>query len=195
MVKCFASWLVVKENSKIVYELIIMDMKKSEVSPSPTAKRKIIIGGIVLILGQISPLILIPVVVAMDLSSGWTTALSGMLMFGIPELAILASVAIMGKQGFEFLKGKAFGYFKKIAPPDTVSSTRYRIGLFLFFFPILIGWLLPYFIDLVPFLSEYMFLINILGDVIIIVSLFVLGGDFWDKIRSLFIQKNKIDFK
>ncbi len=113
-------------------------------------------------------------------------------MFGFPELAILASVAIMGKQGFDFIKGKLFRYFKKIAPPDTVSSTRYRIGLLLFFFPILIGWLLPYFIDLVPFLNEYIFLINILGDVIIIVSLFVLGGDFWDKLRALFIQNIRV---
>ena len=169
-----------------------MAEQKTDLNNLPTAKRKIIIGTVVFVLGQLSPLILIPVVVSLNLSSGWTTALSGLLMFGFPELAILASVAIMGKEGFEFIKGKVFGFFKKIAPPDTVSSTRYRIGLFLFFFPILIGWLLPYFIDLVPFLSEYIFLINILGDVIIIVSLFVLGGDFWDKIRSLFIQSVKV---
>ena len=169
-----------------------MDIQKPNTTPPSSAKRKLIIGSIVFVLGQISPLILIPVVVSLNLSSGWTTALSGLMMFGFPELAILASVAIMGKEGFEFIKGKLFRYFKKIAPPDTVSSNRYRFGLFLFFFPIFIGWLLPYFIDLVPFLSEYILLINILGDVIIIVSLFVLGGDFWDKIRSLFIQSVKV---
>lgn len=169
-----------------------MVQQKSDINNLPAAKKKIIIGSIVFVLGQLSPLILIPIVISLDLSSGWTTALSGLLMFGFPELAILASVAIMGKEGFEFIKGKLFRYFKKNAPPDTVSSTRYRIGLFLFFFPILIGWLLPYFIDLIPHYSEYKMIINIIGDAILIASLFVLGGDFWDKLHSLFIQKIKI---
>ena len=159
-----------------------------------TAKKRLIIGTIVFILGQISPLILIPIVVSLDLSTGWTTALSGLLMFGFPELAILTSVAIMGKQGFEFIKGKLFGYFKKIAPADTVGPARYRIGLFLFFFPVLMGWLLPYFIDLIPNYNEYKLMINISGDLLILISLFVLGGDFWDKLRSLFVYEAKAIF-
>lgn len=167
-------------------------MVNQAVVASPEAKRKIIIGSVVLVLGQISPLILIPVVVSLDLSSGWTTALSGILMFGFPELAILASVAIMGKDGFEFIKGKVFGYFKKIAPPDTVGKARYRIGLVLFIIPFLIAWLLPYFVDLIPSYQEYKLLINISGDVMLLVSLFVLGGDFWDKLRALFIQNIKV---
>ena len=172
-----------------------MDQEKKGTSSLPAAEKKIIIGSIVLILGQLSPLILIPIVVSLDLSSGWTTALSGLLMFGFPELAILASVAIMGKQGFEFIKGKVFGYFKKIAPPDTVGTTRYRIGLVMFIIPFLIAWLLPYFISLIPTYNDFGFYINISGDLLLIISLFVLGGDFWDKIRSLFIQNSRIDFK
>ena len=169
-----------------------MDQQKSDNINLPAAKNKIIIGSIVFILGQISPLILIPVVVSLDLSSGWTTALSGLLMFGFPELAILASVAIMGKQGFNFFKQKIFGYFKKVAPPDTVSKTRYRIGLVLFIIPFLIGWLLPYFTDLIQSYEKICVYINIGGDLLLIISLFVLGGDFWDKIRSLFIQSVKV---
>ena len=171
--------------------MIAESKTKSELQ---TAKKRIIIGTIVLILGQISPLILIPIVVSLDLSTGWTTALSGLLMFGFPELAILTSVTIMGKQGFEFIKGKLFGYFKKIAPPDTVGPARYRIGLFLFFFPVLMGWLLPYFIDFIPHLNEYKLMINVSGDLLIVISLFVLGGDFWDKLRSLFVYEAKAIF-
>ena len=161
-------------------------------SSLPAAKKKIIIGTIVFILGQISPLILIPIVMSLDLSSGWTTALSGVFMFGFPELAILAAVAIMGKDGFNFIKGKIFGYFKKVAPPDTVSSIRYRIGLVMFVIPFLIGWLLPYFIELIQSYESFNLYINIGGDVLLVVSLFVLGGDFWDKIRALFVQDVKV---
>jgi hypothetical protein len=156
------------------------------------AKGKIIVGSIVLVLGQLSPIILIPVVVSLNLSSGWTTALSGLLMFGFPELAILASVAIMGKEGFNFIKGKAFGYFKRIAPPDTVSNTRYKIGLVMFIIPFLIAWLLPYFTSLIPAYNDFGIYINIGGDLLLIISLFVLGGDFWDKLRSLFLQNVKV---
>lgn len=169
-----------------------MDQGKKRTSSLPAAEKKIVIGSIVFILGQLSPLILIPIVVSLDLSGGWTTALSGLLMFGFPELAILASVAIMGKQGFDFIKGKVFGYFKKIAPPDVVSKTRYRIGLVIFIIPFLIAWLLPYFINLIPSYQEYKLLINISGDIVLLVSLFVLGGDFWDKLRSLFLQNVKV---
>lgn len=160
---------------------------------SPTVKKRIFVGSIVFILGQISPLILIPIVISLDLSSGWTTALSGLFMFGFPELAILAAVAIMGKDGFEFIKSNIFRFLKKHGPPDEVSKTRYRIGLTMFITPILIGWLLPYFIDLIPFYSECKLVINVAGDVVLIISLFVLGGDFWDKLRSLFSQKFKIN--
>lgn len=166
--------------------------QKTDPNNLPTAKRKIIIGTVVFVLGQLSPLILIPVVVSLDLSSGWTTALSGLLMFGFPELAILASVAIMGKQGFNFFKQKIFGYFKKVAPPDTVSKTRYRIGMVMFVIPFLIGWLLPYFTELIPRYDNFGIYIYIGGDILLIVSLFVLGGDFWDKIRALFIQDVKV---
>jgi len=169
-----------------------MDPEKKGNSSLPAAEKKIIIGSIVFILGQLSPLILIPIVVSLDLSSGWTTALSGLLMFGFPELAILASVAIMGKQGFEFIKGKVFGYFKKIAPPDVVSKTRYRIGLVMFLIPFLIAWLLPYFTNLIHAYNDFRIYINIGGDFLLIISLFVLGGDFWDKLRSLFIQDSKV---
>ena len=36
--------------------------------------------------------------------------------------------------------------------------------------------------------------IAVVGDVMFIVSLFVLGGDFWDKLRGLFSQKARMHF-
>jgi hypothetical protein len=32
------------------------------------------------------------------------------------------------------------------------------------------------------------------GDILFLTSIFVLGGDFWDKVRSLFIYNAKADF-
>ena len=33
------------------------------------------------------------------------------------------------------------------------------------------------------------------GDILFLVGLFVIGGDFWDKIRSLFVHDSEVRFK
>ena len=165
---------------------------KTEKTKLPS-KGKLVTAGIIFIGGFLSPL-LIPIVTSSDLSTGWKTALSGLLALGIPELFMMIAVAVAGKEGFNYIKSKVFGYLKKHAPADTVSKTRYRIGLVSFFIPIIVGWLLPYFSYLIPSYEENRNIISVVGDVVLITSLFVLGGDFWDKLRSLFIYGAKAIF-
>ena len=149
-------------------------------------------GGIILfVLGFLSPLF-IPLVTATALPAGWKTALSGLLMLGIPELLWVAAAAIMGKAGFNYIKGKFWGFFKKMAPPDVVGPTRYRVGLVMFLLPILFGWVGAYAMHRIPGYADYRLAANIIGDVLLLSSFFVLGGDFWDKLRGLFIHRAKI---
>ena len=150
-------------------------------------------GGIVLfVLGLLSPLF-IPLVTAMALPVGWKTAISGLLLLGIPELLWVAAAAIMGKAGFNFIKGKFWGFFKKMAPSDEVGPARYRVGLVMFLMPILFGWVGAYAMHRIPGYEDYRLAVNIIGDVLLLSSFFVLGGDFWDKLRGLFIRKAKIE--
>lgn len=142
-------------------------------------------GVIVFSVGFLSPL-LIPVIVATDLSTKWKVTISGLLSVGIPEVFSIVAIALMGKSGFKYLKMKIFAFLKKHAPPDVVSPTRYRIGLILFVLPLLYGWFAPYVSNLAPGHELQPLWTNIAGDLMLIVSLFVLGGDFWDKLRSLF---------
>ena len=151
----------------------------------------LVLGGAIFISGFLSPL-LTPLVVTSSLPTGWKTAVSGLLVFGIPELFMVIAVAVMGKAGYNYLKGKIFGLLKKAAPADEVSRSRYYIGLFLFLLPIFVGWLLPYFTHLISRYEEYRMIINVSGDLMLISSFFVLGGDFWDKLRGLFIHEAKI---
>ena len=154
-------------------------------------KTKLYIGGTIFIIGVLSPL-LIPLVTNSNLSVGFKTILSGLLALGIPEVFMIIAVAVMGKSGYEFLKGKFFGFLKNFAPPDQVSLTRYRIGLILFSLPILLGILQPYLALYISFFNETSLWITIGFDVIFIASFFVLGGDFWDKLSGLFKYKAKI---
>ena len=155
------------------------------------SKARLILGGVILVVGFMSPL-LIPLVTGTDWSITIKTTLSGLLAFGIPEIFMLLAVAVLGKQGYEFLKAKTFRYLKQFAPSDSVSLIRYRIGLILFTFPLLAGWVQPYLSQYFTFLKEFPIWSYILGDVVFFISFFVLGGDFWDKFSGLFNHRVKV---
>ncbi|KPK58530.1 MAG: hypothetical protein AMS21_10570 [Gemmatimonas sp. SG8_38_2] len=154
-------------------------------------------GGAVFIGGFAAPA-LVPVVVASGLPAGWKTALSGLLMLGIPELAMLIAVAIMGKEGFEFLtagiKRRLGKFFEVYGPAERVSRARYRVGLVMFALPILIGWVAPYLGHHLPGYEANELVYAVVGDLMLLSSLFVLGGEFWDKLRSLFVHDARAVF-
>jgi hypothetical protein len=144
------------------------------------------LGLIVFIVGFLSPL-LIPLVTASELPTKWKAVISTCLAVGIPELFSVVAIAIMGKPGYNYIKARFFAFLKKHGPPDKVSPIRYRIGLVMFALPILFGWLAPYVPTIIPGYELQGLIVNIIGDTMLISSFFVLGGDFWDKIRSLFV--------
>jgi len=145
------------------------------------------IGVIVFVASWCSPL-LIPLVAASGLSAHWKTIISGALAVGIPEIGTILAIAILGKSGFEMMKNRIFNFLKKHGPPDRVSLARYRIGLVMFGIPLLFGWISPYLQNLIPRFEEKRLLLAAAGDLLFIGSLIVLGGDFWDKVRSLFVH-------
>lgn len=144
-------------------------------------------GVMVIIVSWCSPL-LIPLVTTSNLSAQWKTLLSGALAVGIPEIGTILAIAIMGKSGFDTMKYRIFGFLKKHGPADRVSLARYRIGLVMFGIPLLFGWISPYLQNLIPRFEENRLLLAAAGDLLFIGSLIVLGGDFWDKVRSLFVH-------
>jgi len=154
-------------------------------SEQPQAGWRFRLGLTVLIVGWLSPL-LIPLVTRTSLATEWKTIISGLLAVGIPEVFTVAAIAIMGKDGYDLIKKRIFSFLKKHGPPDRVGLTRYRIGLVMFVLPILFGWLGPYGAHRIPGYESHRFVVSLIGDGMFIASLFVLGGDFWDKIRALF---------
>ena len=165
----------------------------NQAAAAPPPKGRLLLGGGVFVVGQLSPAF-IPLVTSSSWSTGLKSALSGLLLLGIPELAIFVSIAILGKAGFTYLKRGLFALLKRAAPIDTVSRTRYRIGLVLFCAPLLMGWAAPYISDFIPRFGDYHIAVAIAGDGLLVLGLFLLGGDFWDKLRALFIHGAKSHF-
>lgn len=152
---------------------------------------RLIVGGTIFFVGFLAP-VFVPLVAQSDLPAGWKTTVSGLLVLGIPELGMIIAVAILGKTGFNYLKTRLW---KTVEPPEQVSPTRYRIGLVLFSLPLLLAWFTPYTEQWLPGYEDNRMLYGIVGDAMFIASLFVLGGEFWDKVRALFIHRARVVFE
>lgn len=120
----------------------------------------------------------------LGLSKSVTAVLTGALVVGAPEIATVIAIALWGKETFNYFIGRGKGMLKKLLPPATVSPARYRLGLVLFIGSGLPCWLLAYFPHWVDASSRTPILVT--ADFAFIASFYVLGGDFWGKVRALF---------
>ncbi len=162
-------------------------------SDQPAAGWRLKLGVAIFLLSIVVPIVGVPVVAAFGLSATMTASISGVLLASAEVFGILA-VAVMGKPGYLYVKNLVFGFLKQYGPPKEVSRFRYRIGLVMFCVPILFGWLSLYAADMIPGFTHDPLPYAIGGDLLLLASLFVLGGNFWDKIRSLFVYASEVSF-
>jgi hypothetical protein len=165
----------------------------TNLSENPAAGWRLKLGIAIFGLSILLPAVGIPVVTGLGLSTTMTASVSGALLVGAEVLGVCA-VAVMGKSGFAFIKNRVFGFLKQHGPPQKVSRARYNIGLVIFCVPFLFGWLSIYISKWVPGLLSNPLPSAIGGDILILAGLLILGGDFWDKIRSLFIHDAEVRF-
>ena len=151
------------------------------------------VGIVFFVLAVISP-VFAPLVAFTDLSTELKATLVGFFLVGGPEVFTVAAIALLGKSGFNYLVAKLFALFKRLAPRKEVGRIRYYIGLTMLFLPFVLGWVISYVPQVIPLYLEYRTPINLTADAMFFASFFVLGGDFWDKIRALFIYKAKARF-
>ena len=149
------------------------------------------LGMFFFILGWICPLF-IPVVTTADIEAETKTLLSGLLLVGAPELFSFISIIILGKAGFNLLKQKAFALLRRAAPSAQVSRFRYRVGLFMIMLHVINAQFIFYAPDMIPGYMEHRLTINLTADLLFVVTLFVLGGDFWEKLRALVLYDAKV---
>jgi hypothetical protein len=131
----------------------------------------------------------IPLVIALPLPLATKTALSGLLVFGLPQILTVVAIAIVGKSGFHYLMERLFGAAKKLGPPAHVSRRRYRIGLVMLFLPLAVSLLEPYVTLLFVQGPLPHWVYGAVDDTLFLTSFFVLGGEFWDKVKALFIYE------
>lgn len=137
--------------------------------------------------------LLLPLAAAADVSGSTIAALTGAL-FITNKVILLLVIAVMGKAGFQELKQHVFRHVSGFAASADieVSAIRHRIGIIMFCLPLISSFLEPYVDALAPGLRPNSWALQLLGDVLLIGSFFVLGGNFWEKLRALFIRKARV---
>lgn len=143
--------------------------------------------GIVIFIFALLLWCLIPLAASLDVPGSRIAALSAT-VFIANKILLIACIAVMGKDGFQQLKAIVFGRAKRLAPVQKVGPVRHAIGLVMFILPLLTATLEPYIDTILPGFRPNLWQFQVLGDLMFIGSFFVLGGDFWSKLRGLFIR-------
>jgi hypothetical protein len=151
-----------------------------------SADTRLKLGVALLILGLVMPAGTLLVAVS-DWPVAVKTLVSSILLFGF-EIMLVPAVALMGKDNFERIWSGAMRLLKELKPAGNVGKTRYTLGLYMLVGPTLYAWIASYAPSWLP--EDYVMRVGVnLGlDLITLASLFVLGGDFWDKVRALFLH-------
>ncbi|CEG58417.1 hypothetical protein [Legionella fallonii] len=157
--------------------------------PIKIPRKKLLCGLIVFVLSFAAPLF-IPAILMLGISPVLKTIISGLLVFGIPEIGMLLAVVILGKDGYLYLKTQILFWLKQTVMVNQISRTRYRIGILLFSITFIAGFLMPYvnYFSSIPMKNYHYHSIFIL-DFLFFISLFILGGNFWEKLKALFLYE------
>ncbi len=147
--------------------------------------------GIGLVIYSVVPLLTIELVALLPLDTAEIVTL-GAVYIGSGELAFLAAVALLGRPFIQSVKDKIKDFFfskKPAAPPRPIGKLRHGLGIAL-----LVGSLIPYYAAIAILLftrsreTEARTLLYLLlsGEALFLTSLFVLGGEFWERLKRLF---------
>jgi hypothetical protein len=145
--------------------------------------------GLSLVIYSLVPIIVVAVLPFTGMSLAQSGAFA-VVFLASGEIAFIAAAALLGKEFLAALKKKIMALFKRTHESKPVSRTMHRFGTTL-----LIVSTLPYYAVLVYLLffshreAEISFLAwtMVAGEAACIAGLFILGGQFWDRLKHLFL--------
>lgn len=150
-----------------------------------SADTRLKVGIALLVVGLILPFCTV-LVLQTDWPDWVKNSVSGLLIFGF-EILMFPAVALMGKENFDRIVNRVKGALGEFLLASKVSRTRYMVGLMLLIGTIFFAWMAAYIPTLMPSDPSIRLWTNLALDLVLMASLFVLGGEFWDKLRALFL--------
>lgn len=107
----------------------------------------------------------------------------------------ITSIAILGKASYAWINYLMHYFYHKVTRPHRITLLRYNIGLVMFVLPFLPNYLISFMPHLFTLSLTTRYLIIVVSDLMFLASLFVLGGNFWDKLRALFVYTARARFE
>jgi hypothetical protein len=150
-----------------------------------------LVAGIsVLGLAMVLPLaaLLVPL---LDLPVAQSAFIAGALVAGAPEVLMLLAVALLGRQNFDRIVGAAKKFLFTTFFSSPVSRARYQAGLavcLLSFIPLYVAGYVPSWMPA----GNGRIAILAAADLAFIFGFFIMGGEFWEKFRRLFVWEGKV---
>lgn len=155
---------------------------------------RLVAGWTILVFWPLSKIAGPIIILASAYPTGTKAILIGIVFTVVPKLCFIAAVIVLGKAGFYWVKATVVGFLDPIIPPYDVGRLRYKIGLILFTVPLFIGWSFPYTSYVPAGIPQLVYVLSWASDLMLIASLFVLGGAFWHKLESLIYRTDVADF-
>jgi hypothetical protein len=146
-------------------------------------------GMTALVLAGVMPLLAL-LVPLLGLSVGASAGLMGVLVAGGPEVLMLAAAALLGKDTLHYFIARAKRLFWAVVTVRPVSKVRYYAGLVLALVSFVPFYIYGYAPDLLPG-GQARIVILAGSDLSFIFSVFLMGGEFWDKLGKLFVWEGK----
>jgi hypothetical protein len=117
--------------------------------------------------------------------------LAGVLLAGGPEVLCILAVALLGKDTFRYFAHRVMTALRRAVIDQPASKARYYTGLVV----ILLSWLPAYIYAYSPTLmpgGDARIYILAAMDLAFVVSVFLMGGEFWEKVRRIFVYEGRI---
>jgi hypothetical protein len=159
--------------------------------PAPPTKTWRYHAGIsILVLAGVLPLgaLLVPL---LGLSTSQTTLVVGLMVGGAPEVLCLVAVALMGKENVSQIVGSVKQFLYRIIFATPASKHRYYAGLTVSIITLLPIYLYGYAPSLLPG-DPFKVYILAGSDILFILSILFMGGEFWRKFSRIFVWEGKV---
>lgn len=126
----------------------------------------------------------------LGLSVAQSALVVGLLIGGGPEVMALIAVALLGKATFRYLLHSVKSFFRAKVLEKPASKGRYYFGLMIN----ITSWIPLYLYGYLPAImpgGDMRIYILAAADLSFVASMFVMGGEFWEKIRKIFVWEGK----
>jgi hypothetical protein len=165
--------------------------ERTDAPKAPVLKRdwRFYAGTAALVLAALMPLVAIAVPL-LGLPAAQSALLAGLLVAGGPEVLSIVAVGLLGKETFHYFAHLAKSTLRRAFIDRPASRTRYYIGLAIILLSWIPSYIYAYFPNAMPGGNARIYILAGM-DLAFVASVILMGGEFWEKVRRIFVYEGK----